>query len=62
MVQKFRNGLKESKGSMDEYTNTSFYSLISLNGNVSSEKKLLKLVDQTLKTCDTLDKESASLP
>ena len=62
MVQKFRNGLKESKGSMDEYSNTSFYSLISLNGNVSSEKKLLKLVDQTLKTCDTLDKESASLP
>ena len=62
MVQKFRKGLKDSKDSIDEITNTSFYSLIALNGNVSSEKKLLSLVDQTLKTCEFLDKESASLP
>ena len=62
MIQKFRNGLKESKGSIDEYTNTSFYSLVALNGNISSEKKLLSLVDQTLKTCESLDKQSASLP
>jgi 2',3'-cyclic-nucleotide 2'-phosphodiesterase (5'-nucleotidase family) len=62
MIQKFRNGLKESESSIDKYTNTSFYSLIALNGNVSSEKKLLSLVDQTLKTCESLDKQSASLP
>jgi CII-binding regulator of phage lambda lysogenization HflD len=62
MVQKFRKGLKDSKDSINEITNTSFYSLIALNGNVSSEKKLLSLVDQTLKTCENLDKESASLP
>ena len=62
MIQKFRNGLKESESSIDNYTNTSFYSLIALNGNVSSEKKLLSLVDQTLKTCESLDKQSASLP
>ena len=62
MIQKFRNGLKESESSIDDYTNTSFYSLIALNGNVSSEKKLLSLVDQTLKTCESLDKQSASLP
>ena len=62
MIQKFRNGLKESESSIDKYSNTSFYSLIALNGNVSSEKKLLSLVDQTLKTCESLDKQSASLP
>ena len=62
MVQKFRKGLKESQSSINEYSNTSFYSLIPLNGNVSSEKNLLALVDQTLKTCDTLDKESTTLP
>ena len=62
MVQKFKNGLKESKGSIKEYSNTSFYSLIALNGNVSSEKKLLSLVNKTLKTCDSLDKQSTSLP
>ena len=62
MIQKFRNGLKESESSIDKYSNTSFYSLIALNGNVSSERKLLSLVDQTLKTCESLDKQSASLP
>lgn len=62
MVQKFRNGLKESKESINDYSNTSFYSLIALNSNVSSEKKLLSLVNKTLKTCDTLDKQSISLP
>jgi len=62
MVQKFRNGLKESKESINDYSNTSFYSLIALNSNVSSEKKLLSFVNKTLKTCDTLDKQSTSLP
>jgi len=60
MVQKFKQGLKDSKESMVDVKNTSFYGLIPLNGNVASEKALLSLVDQTLKTCESLDKESSS--
>lgn len=63
MVQKFKSGVKESKGSMENAANSSYYTLIPLNGSVVSEKSLLAVVDQALKTCETLDKEgSSSLP
>tara|TARA_Y100000590_G_scaffold120426_1_gene137903 strand:+ start:4378 stop:5262 length:885 start_codon:yes stop_codon:yes gene_type:complete len=59
MVQRFKTGVTQSKKELKDATNTSFYSLIALNGTVPSEKSLLKLVDQTLDRCSELDKEGA---
>jgi len=59
MVQKFKTGVSESKENLKDALNTSFYTLVPLNGNVPSEKSLLKLVDQTLDRCSELDKEGA---
>ena len=59
MVQKFKSGVSDSKENMKDAINTSFYTLVPLNGNVPSEKSLLKLVDQTLDRCSELDKEGA---
>ena len=59
MVQQYKQGLVESNSGLNNVTNRSFYTLIPLNGGVASEKNLLAVVDQTLKTCNTLDKEGA---
>ena len=59
MVQKFKTGVSESKENLKDALNTSFYTLVPLNGNVPSEQSLLKLVDQTLDRCSELDKEGA---
>ena len=57
MVQQYKQGLVESNSSLANIPNRSFYTLIPLNGGVASEKDLLAVVDQTLKTCNILDKE-----
>ena len=57
MVQQYKQGLVESNSSLANVPNRSFYTLIPLNGGVASEKNLLAVVDQTLKTCNILDKE-----
>ena len=59
MVQKFRSGVSESKTNMKDAINTSFYTLVPLNGNVPSQQSLLALVDQTLEECAELDKKGA---
>ena len=57
MVQQYKQGLVESNSNLANIPNRSFYTLIPLNGGVASEKDLLAVVDQTLKTCNILDKE-----
>jgi len=56
MVKKYKDGLSSSKSSLTHLLNTSFYSLIPLSRDVASEKTLLAVVDEALKTCDSLDK------
>ena len=58
MVDKFKKGAAESQTNMQSAANKSFYSLIPLNGGITSEKGLLKIVDQVLETCEELDKKS----
>ena len=59
MVEKFKSGVSESKTGMQGASNKSYYSLIPLSGNVKSEKKILDIVDQVLKTCEELDKQNS---
>ena len=59
MVEKFKSGVSESKSDMQGASNKSYYSLIPLSGNVHSEKKILDIVDQVLKTCEELDKQNS---
>ena len=59
MVEKYKDGLSSSKTSLNESLNTSYYSLIPLNGNVASEKSLLAVVDEALKTIAILDEQGA---
>ena len=59
MVEKYKDGLSSSKSSLTNTINTSYYSLIPLNGNVASEKSLLAVVDEALKMCTTLDMQGA---
>ena len=60
MVEKFKSGVSESKTGMQGASNKSYYSLIPLSGNVKSEKKILDIVDQVLKTCEELDKQNSA--
>jgi 2',3'-cyclic-nucleotide 2'-phosphodiesterase (5'-nucleotidase family) len=55
MVSQYKDGLAKSKSVLTDGLNTSFYSLIPLGRGVPSEKTLLAVVDETLKTCRTLD-------
>ena len=57
MVSQYKDGLAKSKSVLTDGLNTSFYSLIPLGRGVASEKTLLAVVDETLKTCNTLDKK-----
>jgi galactokinase len=57
MVSQYKDGLTKSKSALSDGLNTSFYSLIPLGRGVASEKTLLAVVDETLKTCNTLDKK-----
>lgn len=57
MVSQYKDGLAKSKSVLTDKLNTSFYSLIPLGSSVPSEKTLLAVVDETLKTCNTLDKK-----
>jgi 2',3'-cyclic-nucleotide 2'-phosphodiesterase (5'-nucleotidase family) len=57
MVSQYKDGLTKSKSALTDGLNTSFYSLIPLGRGVASEKNLLAVVDETLKTCNTLDKK-----
>ena len=57
MVSQYKDGLAKSKSVLTDGLNTSFYSLIPLGRGVASEKNLLAVVDETLKTCNTLDKK-----
>jgi|TARA_Y100000310_G_scaffold82941_1_gene79592 hypothetical protein len=59
VVQKYKEGLSDSKTNMANAINTSFYSLIPMGRDVASEKNMLAVVDETLKTCTTLDKQGA---
>lgn len=59
MVEKYKDGLSSSNTSLNEALNTSYYSLIPLNGNVASEKSLLAVVDEALKTIAILDEQGA---
>jgi hypothetical protein len=59
MVEKFKSGVSESKTGLQGAPNKSYYSLIPLSGNVKSEKKMLDIVDQALKTCEELDKKNS---
>ncbi|MEA1882777.1 MAG: hypothetical protein U9N31_10315 [Candidatus Marinimicrobia bacterium] len=59
VVQKYKEGLSESKTNMANAINTSFYTLIPLSRDVASEKNMLAVVDETLKTCNMLDKQGA---
>ncbi len=63
MIQKFKQGVKDSKSNVANVINTSFYTLVPLSRDVASEKQLLAIVDETLKTCKSLDKQGThSLP
>ncbi len=57
MVKNYKKALTESKSNLADGLNASFYSLIPLGRDVVSEKTILAVVDETLKTCDTLDKQ-----
>ena len=57
MVSQYKDGVTKSKSALSNGLNTSFYSLIPLGRGVASEKTLLAIVDETLKTCNTLDKK-----
>ncbi|MBN4081416.1 hypothetical protein JYT44_03535 [Caldithrix abyssi] len=59
IVQKYKAGLTASKSNMANVINTSFYTLVPLGRDVASEKNILAVVDEILKTCNSLDKQGA---
>lgn len=57
LIGKLKQGIAESKKQTKDIANFSYFNLIYLSSKIPSEKKLLNLVNQTLKTCDELDKQ-----
>ena len=57
LIGRLKQGIAESKKQTKDVENYSYFNLIYLSSKIPSEKKLLNLVNQTLKTCDELDKQ-----
>lgn len=57
LIGRLKQGIAESKKQTKDVANYSYFNLIYLSSKIPSEKKLLNLVNQTLKTCDELDKQ-----
>ena len=61
LIARLKQGIKDSKEKTSNLTNSSYFNLIYLNSRVPSEKATLNLVNETLKTCDELDKEGKKI-
>lgn len=59
MISTYRDKLSETRSTLNRAVNTSKYTLVSLSKKLESEPSLLAYVEQILKTCADLDKQSA---